>query len=118
MADTPFTGGIATNGHVLPEKAVDLGDGTFARAVSSVSSAAQAAAARQTYTRAAAVSATPGDAVLISGVTTLGTVTLTLSGGGTVVVSVPVGSTILPFAVTAAALGTALGGTFQSLFFT
>lgn len=72
----------------------------------------------QVYRRAAAVSATPGDGVLVTGVTTAGTVSLTLAGGGTAVVSVPVGSTILPFAVTAAVLGTAVAGTFQSLFFT
>lgn len=117
MADTPFTGEIVANGRALPEKAIDQGDGTFARAVATVPSAAQQAATRQTYTRAA-VSATPGDGVLVSGATTAGTVNLTLSGGGTVSVSVPLGSTILPFAVVSAALGTAVGGTFQSLFFT
>lgn len=72
----------------------------------------------QTYRRAAAVNATPGDAVLVTGVTTAGTVTLTLANGGTATLSVPLGSTVLPFAATAAALGTAVGGTFQSLFFT
>lgn len=80
--------------------------------------AAALAATAQVYRRAAAVSATPGDGVLVSGVTTAGTVTLTLANGGTVSVSVPLGSTYLPFGVTAAVLGTAVGGTFQSLFFT
>lgn len=70
------------------------------------------------YRRAAAVSATQGDGVLVTGVTTAGTVTLTLGNGGTAVISVPLGSTVLPFGVTAAALGTAVGATFQSLFFT
>lgn len=69
------------------------------------------------YRRAAAVGATPGDGVLVSGVTTAGTVTLTLANGGTVTESVPLGSTRLPYGVTAAALGTAVGGTFQSLFY-
>lgn len=72
----------------------------------------------QTYRRAAAVGATAGDAVLVTGVTTAGTVTLTLANGGTATLSVPLGSTVLPFAATAAALGTAVGGTFSSLFFT
>lgn len=85
--------------------------------VMSQSSASQAGSAG-VYSRAATVSATAGQGVLVSGVTTAGTVTLTLAGGGTVTISVPIGSTILPFAVTAAALGTAVGGTFQSLFFT
>lgn len=68
------------------------------------------------YRRATAVGATAGDAVLVTGVTTAGTVTLTLAGGGSVSISVPLGSSILPFAAIAAALGTAAGGTFQSLF--
>lgn len=72
----------------------------------------------QTYRRAAAVGAGGGDAVLVSGVTTAGTVSLTLVNGGTAVVSVPLGSSVLPFAATAASLGSALGGTFQNLFFT
>jgi hypothetical protein len=70
-----------------------------------------------TYRRAAAVGATAGDAVLVSSVTTAGTVTFTLSGGGSITESVPLGSTRLPYSVTAAALGTAVGGTFQSLFY-
>jgi hypothetical protein len=72
----------------------------------------------QTYRRSAAVGATAGDAVLVTGVTTAGTVTLTLANGGSATLSVPLGSTVLPFAATAAALGTAVGGTFSSLFFT
>jgi hypothetical protein len=70
-----------------------------------------------TYRRAATVSASAGDGILVTGVTTAGTVTLTLGGGGSVSVSVPLGSSVLPFGCTAAALGTAVGGTFQSLFF-
>lgn len=31
MADQPFTGGIVANGVSLPEKVIDMGDGTFAR---------------------------------------------------------------------------------------
>jgi hypothetical protein len=69
------------------------------------------------FRRAAAVGTTPGDAVIVSGVTTAGTVTLTLAGGGTITESVPLGSTRLPYGVTAAVLGTAVGGTFQSLFY-
>lgn len=143
MADQPFTGGIVNAGVALPEKAVDMGDGTYARRVAAVSvSSAGAvqdglpagraapgasvpvapdtvalAGINQTYTRAAAVGATAGNAVLVTGVTTAGTVTLTLSGGGTVTINAPLGSSIWPFAATAAALGTAVGGTFQSLFF-
>lgn len=76
------------------------------------------AAQSQTYRRAASVGATPGDGVLVTGVTTAGTVTLTLANGGSAVVSVPLGSSILPFGATAAANTTAVGGSFQSLFFT
>lgn len=70
-----------------------------------------------TFVRAATVSSTPGAAVLVSGVTTAGTVTLTLPGGSTVVESVPLGSTRLPYGVTAAVAGTAVVGAFQSLFY-
>lgn len=144
MANTPYSGGLASNGHALPEMAVDAGDGTFMRKVATVAvsgsgtavpanpngRADQSASApvaidnaalagvNQTYTRAAAVGATAGNAVLVTGVTTAGTVTLTLVGGGSVTLNVPLGSSIWPFGATAAALGTALGGTFQSLFFT
>lgn len=69
------------------------------------------------YTKAAAIGAGGSDAVAINGVTTAGTVTLTLKGGGTVTWSAPLGSSIAPFDVTAAVLGTAVGGTFQALFF-
>jgi hypothetical protein len=72
----------------------------------------------QTYRRSATVSATAGDAVFVTGVTTAGTVTFTLANGGSLSVSVPLGTSVFPFSVTAAALGTAVGGTFQSLFFT
>lgn len=139
MADQVINSGAKT----LNEKWVDMGDGTHARrvAASSVNAdgsqqtalppgrAAAAnsvptvmsnedyAAIRQTYRRAAAVGPTAGDAVIVSGVTTAGTITLTLAGGGSVTLSVPLGSSVLPFAATAAALGTAVGGTFQSLFY-
>lgn len=81
-------------------------------------SAAIASASAGIYRRSAAVSATAADGVIVTGVTTAGTVNLTLQNGGSLAVNVPLGSTILPFAVTAATLGTAVGGTFQSLFFT
>lgn len=70
-----------------------------------------------TYVRSTAVGAVPGNAVLVSGVTTAGTVTLTLPDTSTVVESVPLGSTRLPYGATAAVLTTAVGGTFKSLFF-
>lgn len=92
--------------------------GTSANPFIMTGSAASNSACAGIYRRAAAVSATAGDGVIVTNVTTAGTVTLTLANGGTVTVSVPLGSTILPFGVTAAALGTAVGGTFQSLFFT
>jgi len=100
----------------INQKWLDQGDGTYTLANSL--GGADRAALSGVYTRAAAVSATPGNGVLVTGVTTAGTVTLTLSGGGSVVISVPLGSAILPFAATAAANTTAVGGTFQSLFFT
>lgn len=92
--------------------------GTAANPLIMTGSAASNSASAGIYRRAAAVSATAGDGVIVTNVTTAGTITLTLANGGTVTVSVPLGSTILPFGVTAAALGTAVGGTFQSLFFT
>lgn len=101
-----------------PTNGADKIVGTTANPMTVSSSAASSSAAAGIYRRAAAVGATAGDGVFISGVTTAGTVTLTLQNGGTLTVSVPVGSTLLPLGVTAAALGTAVGGTFQSLFFT
>lgn len=92
--------------------------GTSTNPLVMAGSAASNSASAGIYRRAAAVSAAAGDGVIVTGVTTAGTVTLTLANGGAVTVSVPLGSTILPFGVTAAALGTAVGGTFQSLFFT
>lgn len=97
------------------EKWVDQGDGSFSRATSLGS--ADRSALAGTYRRAAAVSATAGDGLFVTGVTTAGTITVTLAGGGSLVVSVPLGSTILPLAATAAVLTTAVGGTFQSLFY-
>ncbi len=91
--------------------------GTTANPLVTGASAASSSASAGIYKRAAAVSATAGDGVFVTGVTTAGTVTLTLVNGGTLTVSVPLGSAVLPFSVTAAALGTAVGGTFQSLFF-
>lgn len=76
------------------------------------------AAQSQTYRRAAAVGATAGDALLVSNVSTAGTINVTLANGGALLLTVPLGSTVLPFGATAATLGTAVGGTFQSLFFT
>lgn len=72
----------------------------------------------QKYTRVAAVGAGGSDAIIVSGVTTAGTVVLTLKGGGTVTWAVALGSTILPFDATAANLGTAVGGTFQAAYLT
>lgn len=69
-----------------------------------------------TMVRAAAVSAVGGDGVLVSGVTTAGTVILGLAKGGSITVAVPLGSTQLNYSVISAALGTAVGGTFQSTF--
>lgn len=69
-----------------------------------------------TMRRAAAVSATPGDGVLVSGVTTAGTVILGLANGGSITVSVPLGSTQLNYGVISATAGTAVVGAFQSTF--
>lgn len=96
----------------------DEGAAKVALLVKATMSDTALAAQSQTYRRAAAVGATPGDSLLVSGVTTAGTVNVTLANGGALVVTVPLGSTILPFGATAATLGTAVGGTFQSLFFT
>lgn len=117
MADKTFTSGSGSN---LPERWIDNGDGTFSRRYSVALSASDRTAldkAGAVYRRAASVGATAGDGLIVTGVTTAGTVTITLAGGGSLTVSVPLGSTILPFAATAAALGTAVGGSFQSLFF-
>jgi hypothetical protein len=104
---------------VIPGPAgFDQPTGTAANPLIMTGSAASNSASAGIYLRAAAVSATAGNGIIVTGVTTAGTVTLTLANGGTVTVSVPLGSAILPFGVTAAALGTAVGGTFQSLFFT
>lgn len=100
------------------QSALPPGRATAANSVPVALSSEDYARLSQTYRRAAAVNAGAGDAVFVTGVTTAGTVTLTLSGGGTVTVSVPIGSSTLPFSATAAALGTAVGGTFQNLFFT
>lgn len=85
--------------------------------VSSDGSVINASTFAGTYNRAAAVNATPGNALWVQNVTTAGTISVTLSGGGTLTPTVGLGSTILPFGVTAASLGTAVGGTFNSLFF-
>lgn len=74
-----------------------------------------AVAGAGTYSNAAGLSAAGCDAVCVTGVITAGTVLVTLKGGGTVTWDVPLGSSILPFNATAAALGTAVGGTFQAL---
>ncbi|WP_376742504.1 hypothetical protein [Ensifer canadensis] len=100
-----------------PTNSADQPIGTTANPVVVSQSGASQAASAGVYSRAAAVSSTAGQGVLVSGVTTAGTVTLTLANGGSVTLSVPLGSTVLPFAATAAVLGTAVGGTFQSLFF-
>lgn len=109
----------------------DNGDGTSSNSTSLPAGRASAASSvpvalsnedyariSQTYRRSSAVSATAGDGVLVTGVTTAGTVNFTLVNGGTIAISVPLGSSNWPYAVTAATLGTAVGGTFSSLFFT
>jgi hypothetical protein len=101
-----------------PQTGLAPGRAPAAASVPVVLSSEDFARISQTYRRATAVGATAGDAVLVTGVTTAGTVSLTLANGGTAVISVPIGSTVLPFSATAAALGSAVGGTFQSLFFT
>lgn len=101
---------------MTPGQTAALGSST--NPINTTGTAASNSAAAGIYRRAAAVSATAGDGVIVTGVTTAGTVTYGLANGGTVVVSVPLGSTILPFGVISAALTTAVGGTFQSLFFT
>ncbi len=92
--------------------------GTTANPLFTSGSASSNSASAGIYRRAAAVGATAGDGVIVTGVTTAGTVNRTLQNGGSLSVSVPLGPTILPLGVTAATLGTAVGGTFQSLFFT
>jgi len=68
------------------------------------------------YSRAAAVGVGGSDAISVTGVTVAGNVVLTLKGGGSVTWDVPTGSSIIPVNATAAALGTAVGGSFQALF--
>jgi len=92
--------------------------GTVAAPLATTSDAASLAGINQTYRRSAAVGATAGNGVLVTGVTTAGTVNFTLVNGGSIVISVPLGSSNWPYGVTAATLGTAVGGTFSSLFFT
>lgn len=111
---TPVT--LTSGGVVGNPAGVEIG--TAANPLVTSASTASNSASAGIYRRAAAVSATAGDGVIVTGVTTAGTVTLTLQNGGSLSISVPLGSTILPFGVTASALGTAVGGTFQSLFFT
>ena len=117
MADKFLPSGAGS----LPERWYEQSDGSFARAGAAKLSAEDKLAldkAGAVFRRSASVSATAGDGLLVSGVTTAGTISLTLAGGGTVTPTVGLGSTILPFSVTAATLGTVVGGTFQSLFFT
>lgn len=47
---------------------------------------------------------------------TAGAVTFTLASGGTLVVTIPVGTTILPISISAFAAGTATGATAQALY--
>jgi hypothetical protein len=92
--------------------------GTAANPMFTSAAASSNSASAGIYRRAAAVSATAGDGVFITNVTTAGSVNLTLQNGGVLTVFVALGSTILPLGVVSASLGTAVGGTFQSLFFT
>lgn len=98
--------------------ALPPGRATPANSVPVVLSTEDQADNKGTYRRAAAVGATAGDGLVVTGVTTAGTITLTLVNGGSLTLNVALGSTILPLGVTAAALGTAVGGSFQSLFYT
>ncbi len=116
LADQSFIGGMS-NGQAIPKKARDMGDGTFAEVVATVPSASTQAAINQTYTRSVVGASGTGNAILVANVTTAGTVSLTLSGGGTVTINVPLGSSIWPFSTTAATLGTAVGATFNTLYF-
>lgn len=109
VAQSDGAGGTAT--------ALPPGRAAAASSVPVVFSTEDFARVSQTYRRAAAVGAA-GDAVIVTGVTTAGTVTFTLVNTGSLVVNVPLGTSIFPFSVTAAALGTAVGGAFQTLFFT
>lgn len=70
------------------------------------------------YTKAGAAGAFPapyGQGVAVTA-TIVGTVTLTLANGGTVVVTVAVGTTFLPFSISAFAAGTSTGATAQALY--
>lgn len=109
VAQSDGAGGTATG---LPP-----GRAAAASSVPVVLSTEDFARVSQTYRRSAAVG-TAGDAVIVTGVTTAGTVTFTLVNTGSLTVNVPLGTSIFPFSVTAAALGTAVGGAFQTLFFT
>lgn len=109
VAQSDGAGGVSTG---LPP-----GRAAAASSVPVVLSTEDFARVSQTYRRATAVG-TAGDAVFVTNVTTAGTVTFTLVNGGSLTVNVPLGTSIFPFSVTAAALGTAVGGTFQTLFFT
>lgn len=95
----------------------ETGQRRAAQVVVTRGAAADLAAAAGVYRRSATVGATAGDGLFISGVTTAGAITVTLAGGGSLSVNVPLGSTILPLAATAVTLGTT-GGAAQSLFFT
>lgn len=110
VAQSNGSGGTAT--------ALPPGRASAASSVPVVLSNEDFARVSQSYRRSAAVSATAGDGVIVTGVTTAGTVNFTLVNGGTLSVNVPLGTSIFPFSVTAATLGTAVGGTFASLFFT
>lgn len=109
VAQSDGSGGTATGlppGRATPSSSVPVAPDTVSLA-----------GINQTFTRSVAGGSGSGNAILVSGVTTAGTVTLTLSGGGTATINAPLGSSIWPFSTTAAALGTAVGGTFTTLFF-
>lgn len=108
---------IGLNGDGTPQTALPPGRAAAASSVPVAPDTVALAGINQTYNRATTVGSTAGNAVLVSGVTTAGTVTFTLTTGS-VTINVPLGSSIWPFGATAAALGTAVGGTFSSLFFT
>lgn len=108
---------IIDPGTGTPQTALPPGRAAAASSVPVAPDTVALAGINQTYNRATTVGSTAGNAVLVSGVTTAGTVTFTLTTGS-VTINVPLGSSIWPFGATAAALGTAVGGTFSSLFFT
>lgn len=123
QADGSYTRQVATfavDASGTPQTALPPGRANAAASVPVALSAEDYARISQTYRRAGVVGVLTGggDGLLVTGVTTAGTVNLTLVNGGTISVSVPLGSSTLAYSASAATLGTAVGATFQNLFFT